>query len=163
MRLSRAIAYQLVALILPLAGAPHVLAAQSDRDQVLAAIDTFLVGLRTKDTVLMGQHVDSLTRLTLLRPRPDGSTRVVVLTGKEFMAVVTRPAQVPLDEPIRNPVVLIDGDLASVWAEYQVRVDGRVSHCGFDAFHLVRRAGRWRFLNVSDTFRTTGCGDSWQR
>lgn len=54
--------------------------------------------------------------MTLLRPGPNG-TRVVVLKGSEFIKVATNPNQPPLDEPIRNPVVQIDGDLASVWAE----------------------------------------------
>ena len=133
--------------------------AQAERE-VLATIDTFLIGLRTKDTALMARQVDSLTRFTLLRPGRDGM-RVMLLTPSQFMAAVTRPDQPALDEPIRNPVVHIDADLASVWAEYQVRIEGKVSHCGFDAFHLARLGGRWKVLNVSDTFRRTGCGDPW--
>ena len=128
--------------------------------EVLAAIDTFLIGLRTKDTALMARQVDSLTRFTLLRPGPAG-TRVMLLTPAQFMTAVSRPDQPALDEPIRNPIVQIDADLASVWAEYQVRIDGKVSHCGFDAFHLARLGGRWKILNVSDTFRRSGCGDRW--
>jgi hypothetical protein len=141
-------------------GPPPAPAEAATEDAVLAAIDTFLTGLRTKDTALMATRVDSLTRFTLLRPSPAG-TRVMVLPARQFMTVVSRPDQPALDEPIRNPVVRIDGDLASVWAEYQVRIDGKVSHCGFDAFHLARLGGRWKILNVSDTFRRTGCGEMW--
>jgi hypothetical protein len=142
-------------------GARPAAAQAGDREQVLAAIDTFLVGLRTKDTTIMNRFVDSTTRMTLLRPLQGGGTRILVWTGPQFIANVTAPAGPFLDEPIRNPVVHVDGDLASVWAEYQVRIEGRVSHCGFDAFHLVRKAGRWMLLNVSDTFRRTGCGEPW--
>lgn len=139
-------------------------AAQSDKEQVLAAIDTFLVGLRTKDTALLLRHVDSATRMTLLRPARDGSgVRVVVYTARDFITNVTAPNQPAIDEPVRNQVVHVDGDLASVWAEYQVRIGGKVSHCGYDAFHLVRKQGIWKLLNVSDTFRRTGCGDPWPR
>lgn len=137
--------------------------AQSDKEQVLAALDTFFVGLRTKDTVLMLRHVDSATRFTLLRPTRDGGLRVVVYSAREFITNVTAPNQPGIDEPIRNPVVHIDGDLASVWAEYQVIAEGKVSHCGLDAFHMVRKQGAWRILNVSDTFRRTGCGAPWPR
>lgn len=128
--------------------------------EVLASIDSFLAGLRTKDTLLMARHVDTLARLTLLRPGPAGS-RVVLLTAAQFVRTVSRPEQPALDEQIRNPVVHVDGDLASVWAEYQVRIDGKVSHCGFDAFQLARLGGQWKILNVSDTFGRTGCGDPW--
>ena len=128
--------------------------------EVLATIDTFLIGLRTQDTVLMARQVDSLARFTLLRPGAAGA-RVMLLTAAQFMTAVSRPGQPALDEAIRNPVVHVDADLSSVWAEYQVRIDGRVSHCGFDAFHLARIGGRWKILNVSDTFRRSGCGDGW--
>lgn len=130
---------------------------------MLAAIDGFMTALRTKDTTAMNQHVDSLTRITLIRPARDGGTRVVVLTAAQFIHAVTQPNQPPVDEPIRNPVVQVSGDLATVWAEYQVRRDTTVTHCGFDAFHLARRDGRWKLLNISDTFQQTGCGPAWPR
>jgi hypothetical protein len=156
-------------LVILLGLSPAAAAAQSPLEsaapttghaEVLATIDSFLAGLRTKDTMLMARHVDTLARMTLLRPGPAGS-RVMLLTAAQFMRAVSRPEQPALDEPIRNPVVHVDGDLASVWAEYQVRIDGKVSHCGFDAFHLARLGGQWKILNVSDTFRRTGCGDPW--
>lgn len=131
---------------------------------VLASIQGFMDALRMKDTTAMFQHVDSLTRLTLIRPTRDGGTRVVVMTAPQFIRAVSQPDQPGVDEPIRNPVVHVSGDLASVWAEYQVRHDETtVSHCGFDAFHLVRRNGRWMLLNISDTYQTAGCGPAWPR
>ncbi|HEX8429795.1 MAG TPA: nuclear transport factor 2 family protein [Longimicrobium sp.] len=140
---------------------PQPGASASDQAAVLGTIHGFLDGLRARDTTVMAQHVDSLTRMTLLRPGRDGTTQVWVLTASEFMRVATRPGQPGLDEPIRNPVVHVNGDLASVWAEYQVRREGTVTHCGYDAFHLARRGGRWKILNVSDTFQQTGCGPAW--
>ncbi|HYR06834.1 MAG TPA: nuclear transport factor 2 family protein [Longimicrobium sp.] len=134
---------------------------EQERAAVLATLQTFMDALRMGDTTAMNLHVDSLTRLTLIRPRPEGGSRVVVMTSSDFNRAVKRQGSPGLDEPIRNPVVHVSGDLASVWAEYQVRRDGTVSHCGFDAFHLARRDGRWKILNISDTFQQTGCGPAW--
>lgn len=145
-----------LAVAAPLASA----SVQSERDDVLKTIQTFLDAMRMRDTATMAAHTDSLTRMTLLRPGASG-TRVVVLRGEEFIRIVSNPGQPAYEEPIRNPVVQVNGDLASVWAEYQVRRDGKVTHCGFDAFHLARTGGKWRILNISDTFRQTGCGDPW--
>lgn len=137
---------------------------EQDRAAVLASIQSFMDALRAKDTTAMNLHVDSLTRLTLIRPTREGGTRVMVMTGAQFIRAVTQPNQPGIDEPIRNPVVHVSGDLASVWAEYQVRRDNNtVSHCGFDAFHLARRDGRWKLLNISDTYQQTGCGPAWPR
>lgn len=147
--------------IAALAGAPRAASAQDARAEVLATIDRFLEGLRTKDTTMMRAQVDTLTRFTLLRPSPAGGVQVVAITASQFINFVSQPNQPGIDEPIRNPVVQIDGDLATVWAEYQVRSNGTVTHCGHDAFHLARLDGRWKILHVSDTFRQTGCGGPW--
>lgn len=136
---------------------------EQERAAVLATLQSFMDGLRMKDTAVMNQYVDSLTRITLLRPTREGGTRVVVMTAAQFISGATRPGQPGIDEPIRNPVVHVSGDLASVWAEYQVRRDTTVSHCGFDAFHLARRDGRWKLLSISDTFQQTDCGPAWPR
>jgi hypothetical protein len=138
------------------------LAQKPAEREVLAVIESFLEGLRNKDTAVMKQHLDSLTRFTLLRPTQSGDVRVFLLSGADFVQRTTQPGGPTYDEPIRNPRVQIDADLASVWAEYQVRMEGKVTHCGYDAFHLARLSGRWKILNVSDTFRQQGCGEAWE-
>lgn len=148
---------------MPVATAGARETTEQERVAVLASIQSFMDALRTKDTTAMNMHVDSLTRLTLIRPTREGGTRVVVMTGAQFIRAVTQPGQPGIDEPIRNPVVHVSGNLASVWAEYQVRRDTTVTHCGFDAFHLARRDGRWKLLNISDTYQPTGCGPAWPR
>lgn len=141
---------------------PSRLAAQSaDSAAVLGTIDRMLVALRTRDADGLRATFHEQVRMTLLRPGPDGSTRPVVLTGEQFITAATNPQGPALDEPIRHPVVQLHGDLATVWAEYQVRINGAVSHCGYDAFHLVRVAGAWKILTVADTFRRTNCGAMW--
>ena len=149
------------ATVLTVALPSATLAQTPAEKEVLAVIESFLAGLRNKDTTVMKQHLDSLTRFTLLRPTQSGGVRVFLLSGADFVQRTTQPGGPTYDEPIRNPRVQIDADLASVWAEYQVRMEGKVTHCGYDAFHLARLNGRWKILNVSDTFRQQGCGEPW--
>ena len=134
-------------------------AQQNDTTAVMATLERFVGALRIKDTTAMKAELHDQARMTLLRPAQGGGVRVVVLDGPGFIRAAT--AGPALDEPIRHARVTIDADLATVWAEYQVRIDGAVSHCGYDAFHLVRVAGAWKILNVSDTFRREGCGEKW--
>jgi hypothetical protein len=134
-------------------------AQQDDTTAVMSTLQRFVDGLRTKDTLAMKAELHDQARITLLRPAQGGGVRVVVFDGPGFIRAAT--AGPALDEPIRNPRVTVDADLATVWAEYQVRINGQVSHCGYDAFHLVRVAGAWKILNVSDTFRQQGCGAAW--
>lgn len=136
-------------------------AQTNDTTAVLAVLDRFIGALRDKDSTAMRSVLHEQARFTLLRPAQGGGVQVVVLDAASFPRLVSAPNQPSLDEPIRNQKVNIDADLATVWAEYQVRIDGRVSHCGYDAFHLVRQRGEWKILNVSDTFRRDGCGAMW--
>ena len=52
-----------------------------------------------------------------------------------------------------------NGRLVSMYNEG----DTTVTHCGYDAFHLARRDGRWKILNISDTYQRTECGPAWPR
>jgi hypothetical protein len=140
---------------------PGLAQTANDEPKVLATIQDFLNAMRVKDSARMASHIDSTTRFTLLRPTP-GGTRVWVVSGSEFIKLVVKPEGPSYDEPVRNPVVQINGDLASVWAEYQVILNGAVSHCGFDAVHLARVNGEWKIINLSDTFRRDGCGAMWR-
>jgi hypothetical protein len=147
-----------LALIIPLVAATPA-AAQGDSTQVVSALKRFFDAARTKDTTTVRAAFDSAARLTLLRPAPSGGVRVMTLTGDQFVGAVAGGSG--LDEPIRNVRVFVDGDLASAWAEYQVRVNGAVTHCGHDAFHMVRRGGTWKILSIADSFRREGCGAAW--
>jgi len=141
--------------------APVGLEAQSDSAQVVGTLGRMLGALYAKDAPALRAEMDSAARMTLLRPAPGGGVRVAVLTAEAFIQAAMSPSGPALDEPIRIKSLTVDGDLATVWAEYQVRIDGAVSHCGHDAFHLVRRNGAWRVLTVADTFRREGCGPVW--
>ncbi len=141
--------------------ARNVRAQTADSAQVVDAVATMLRALYQKDSLTLQATMDSSARMSLLRPGPNGEVRVVVMSGAQFIRATTAPNGQPLDEPLRNLRVQIHQDLATVWAEYQVRSGGQVTHCGFDAFQLVRRGGRWRILNVSDTFQQQGCGPVW--
>lgn len=62
-----------------------------------------------------------------------------------------------LDERLHDVRTEQDHGLASVWARYDLYVDGAHSHCGVDAFQLVRTADGWRILQIADTRSTEGC------
>ena len=139
-------------------GAPSVTA---DSVAVMQTLEAMVGAMRTKNADGLRAVFHEHTRMTLLRPAPGGGTRVMVLTGEQFVTAATAPANPSLDEPIRNIRMQLDGDLATVWAEYQLRIGGKISHCGYDAFQLNRRSTGWKILNISDTFRQQGCGAMW--
>jgi hypothetical protein len=61
------------------------------------------------------------------------------------------------DERLGATTVHVDGPLAVVWAEYSFYAGTKFSHCGVNAFQLVKTADGWRILALTDTRQRTGC------
>ena len=56
-----------------------------------------------------------------------------------------------------DPIVHVRGSLAVVWTPYEFSVSGKTSHCGIDAFELVKEEGTWRIGNVMWTIEPDAC------
>ncbi len=130
-------------------------APRTAQDSVLAVVTKLFDGMKTKDTTMMrslfvpGAQMGGVP--TARQPIPFSSIDA-------WIASVGRSAPgTLLEEELHNPEVRVDDGLATVWTEYTFKIDGKLSHCGFDAFQLARAADGWKILFVSDTRRTTGC------
>jgi hypothetical protein len=64
-----------------------------------------------------------------------------------------------IKEDMYDPQVKIFGDLALIWGRYVFFVDGKISHCGINAFHLVRTETGWLVANASTTIDPNSCTD----
>jgi len=77
---------------------------------------------------------------------------------ESFLKAVGTPHDQIWDERIWNTKILIDGGIAQVWTEYAFYRGQEFSHCGVDAFHLVKEAsGQWKIVHLMDTRRKEGC------
>lgn len=52
-------------------------------------------------------------------------------------------------EPIHNPILHIDNDVAVAWTPYQFTLDGEVSNCGTDVFTLEKINGKWLIVGLA--------------
>lgn len=48
-----------------------------------------------------------------------------------------------------SPSAMISGRLAVVWFPYDLYIDGAWSHCGVDAFTMVRLDGGWKIASMA--------------
>lgn len=101
-------------------------------------------------------HPDARLVTTEERDGVPGARTVPVDQWLEGVGSSTRE----LDERIHDTVVHVDRGLAVVWTRYELYVDGAFSHCGVDAFQLVRLPDGWRILDIADTRQTEGCQPS---
>ena len=56
-----------------------------------------------------------------------------------------------------DPIVHVRGNLAVVWTPYEFWVKGKTSHCGIDAFELIKEQGVWRIGNAMWTVEPDAC------
>ncbi len=145
--------FALLTLFLSTAGP---LAAQGEEREVLGVVRQLFDGMRARDTARMRAQLHPDARLVSPSTR-NGAVSVTVESPDAWLAQVARSTGGLLDERITSAVVKVDGALASVWASYTFYLGDRLSHCGVDAFHLVRMPAGWRIIDLADTRRRENC------
>lgn len=142
-----------------LAGSPPAVQAQTAEErEVIAVVEKFFQGMTARDTMMMRSTVDPSARLMGANTQ-NGVTTIRAIPMANF---ITQIGNSPRDrgdliERIYSPEVRMDGDLAQVWTFYTFHLGETFSHCGYDAFHLLRTHEGWKIVNVADSRRTTNC------
>jgi len=132
-------------------------AQDAERTAVLATVQKVFDAMRTRDTALLRQAFDTSARLSGVSTR--GPAPSVRLTAPAAFggAIASAPAGDVWNERIYDPEVRIDGDVAQVWAYYTFHRNKTFSHCGVDAFMLLKVGNDWKITQLADSRRTTGC------
>ena len=131
-------------------------AQTSDRDAILATVQKVFDAMRTRDTALLAQAFDTTAKLAGVSNR--GTPAVNLTSPAQFGAAILRaPAGDVWNERIYEPEVKVDGPVAQVWAYYTFHRNATFSHCGVDAFMMLKVGGAWKITQLADSRRTEGC------
>lgn len=125
------------------------------RHEVLAGVDGLFQAMARHDVAAARRLL--MPGASFVVKRPDG--RVAMEHDSDFLAALATAKGV-WRERIWSPTVLVQGELAQVWAPYDFHLDGAFLHCGVDSFSLVRDGDRWRIAGISYTVRKRGCPPS---
>jgi len=130
---------------------------QGDETGVKNTINQFFEGMRKSDTLLIKTTLAPTIVFQTIIQKKDSSTRVATEDVQEFLTVISKPHMQIYDERITFDDIKIDGALAMVWAPYKFYVGEQFSHCGVDAFQLVKLNGEWKIQYIIDTRRKEAC------
>ena len=119
---------------------------------VRTTITQFFEGMNKADTTLIKSTLFAGMRLQTVANKA-GQVSVQEDDISKFIASVGQAKPGSLDERLGAYDVKIDGDLATAFTPYQFWYNGQQSHCGANAFTLVRVEGAWKIQNVIDTRR----------
>jgi hypothetical protein len=73
------------------------------------------------------------------------------------LAIAKRPQEQKWDERLLGYNVQIDGSIAHVWTPYEFWFNDTFSHCGANAFTLVKTDTGWKIIHIIDSRRKNSC------
>ncbi len=103
-------------------------------------------GAAIKALVLPGTSLSAL--------RANGQTTVTPI--EKFIETIST-AQGSLAERMWDPKVLVEGNIATLWAPYDFHRDGKFTHCGIDVVNLLKTPEGWKIAGLSYTVIQQGC------
>ncbi len=140
MRLVLAVA-SAVALSVPV-GAQQ---APDQRELVRQVGDSALAAINRNDRKALAALMLDEGRTFSVRER-EGQIRYASRTRAEQEASASTDT---ITERGFDPVIHVSGALAVLWLPYDLYLNGKWSHCGVDAFTLLRVEGRWRIATMA--------------
>jgi hypothetical protein len=127
-------------LILPAAGSAQ---STTDRDDVLKVVQIFFDTMTARDVEGARKILMPEGRFFPMEMRkPDATPRS--FTSDEYLGRLSKERKEVSRERIWNPEVRVHGSIATVWAPYDFWFDGKFSHCGIDAFDLIKMPDGWK-------------------
>jgi len=127
-----------------------------DTTAVMRPVNTVFAAIAARDGELARAVLREDGNMFIASEAADGTRKVTRRPMAEFITGL-KPGAERYEERFYNPAIEIDGDVALVWGRYNFYIDGKLHHCGYDHFDLVREAGQWKIANLSYSSRTTGC------
>ncbi len=86
----------------------------------------------------------------------DGKNTIHYYSADTFSKFFTKK-DANIEELMYAPKTFVDGDVAMYWGRYVFFVDGKISHCGLNTFHLVKTDDGWKIANAASTIDPTAC------
>ena len=137
-------------------GGPAPATAQTPEEEALQVVVRLFDGMRERDRAKLESVFHETARLMNAGER-DGQPVVNSTPIDRFIESVATAEGPVWDERIYNPVIQVDGNLATVWVEYDFYRGEEFSHCGVDAVQMARTPSGWQIVQLTDTRRREGC------
>ena len=125
---------------------------------VMVPVTQLFKGMNLGDSAKVhSAFVNEVTFVTVAKDK-NGKPALIPEPLNQFLTAVGTPHEATWNEPIWDVVIHVDGIFAQVWAKYAFYLDKKFSHCGVDAFHLIKgEDGQWRIFHLADTRQREGC------
>lgn len=137
---------------------PLVIRAQvSEKEKVFHTVTQLFHAMETNDSTLAASLFTEDAQLFTLIESEHGVTQLRKSPATRLASAFASEKTVTWREPIWNEKIEVADGLASVWVDYAFYLGDTFSHCGVDAFHLIKKGQQWKIFHLADTRKKTGC------
>ena len=137
--------------------AAHAQNTAAETAAVQQTVTTFFDGMRRGDSTAVRRTLAPAAVFHTFGGQPGQPPTLEVESISGFLKAVGTPHPAIWDERVTFERVLIDANLASVWAPYEFYLGSKFSHCGYDSFQLVKLSDGWKIAHIIDTRRKEKC------
>ena len=110
-------------------------------------------GMKARDTSALRVLLPPGTALYAVQERNGEAVLRTTPTDAWLKGLVAGPPGDAIEERLFRSEFRADGGLAILWAEYDLWIGPRFSHCGIDQFTFARTADGWRLLSLAYTIQ----------
>ena len=139
----------LLLLFIPLLGFGQNL----EKEKLQSVVKTFFEGFHNKDSLLIASVIDRSFDLNSTSFKEDNGVLQNINRDNFIRTVITRPNSPVWEEKLLSFNIKIDGPLANVWVDYEFWLDDKLSHCGVNSIHLLKKKSGWKIFNITDSRR----------
>ena len=124
-----------------------------EKEKLKSVVNTFFEGFHSKDSLLIVSVIDKSFDLNSTSLKEDNGV-LTNINGDNFVsAIISRPDSPVWKEKLLSFNIKIDGPLANVWVDYEFWLDDKLSHCGVNSIHLLKKKSCWKIFNITDSRR----------
>ena len=121
-----------------------------DTTGIKKVIDQMFIAMKNSDTLLLKSCFTSNTVIQTIQSSSLGAV-VKEASVQSFINSIGKQPVGALDEKIIYDKILINKELASVWAPYKLYIKGQYVHQGVDSFQVVLTKEGWKIQYLIDT------------
>ena len=130
----------------------------SETNAIMEPIKQLFEGMKRGDSAKVHSAFVIDVNFVTVAKNKSGKPILIPEPLDKFLMAVGTPHTETWSEPVWDVAVHVDGIFAQEWAKYAFYLDKKFSHCGVDAFHLIKEAdGQWRIFHLADTRQREGC------
>jgi len=126
-----------------------------EKEKIIKVVNQFFTVLETRD-VELAKRIVMPAGCTFSIRQADDKEVIKSSTFQEFMDSLPNP-KAKYKEIMESPQVLVHKEISVLWAKYKFYINGSFSHCGVDAFSLMKTPAGWKIASIIYTVEKTGC------